>query len=47
MHGKILGKIIDNFTLLELLGIISQNFSQNFQNVKLSPYVVVLRDGGL
>jgi hypothetical protein len=34
------GILLDNFELLELLGILSQNSS----NVKLSPNVVVLRD---
>jgi hypothetical protein len=37
---KMKGVLLDNFELLELLGILSQNF----QNVKLSPNVVVLRD---
>jgi hypothetical protein len=38
------GFLLDNFELLGLLGIINQNFSQNFQNVKLSQNVVVLKD---
>ena len=42
------GVLLDNFELLELLGILSQNsgqnISQNFLNVKLSPNVVVIRD---
>jgi hypothetical protein len=40
MHGAILGKTLDNFELLELLGILSLNLL----SVKLSPNVVVLRD---
>jgi hypothetical protein len=37
------GLLLDNFTLLELLGILSQNLPF----VKLSPNVVVLRDDGV
>jgi len=40
MHGTILHKTLDNFELLELLGILHQNLL----SVKLSPNVVVLRD---
>ncbi|MFZ8858937.1 MAG: hypothetical protein ACO2PP_00290, partial [Thermocrinis sp.] len=40
MHGPTLGKTLDNFELLELLGILHQNLL----SVKLSPNVVVLRD---